>query len=312
MSTALAIHTGPVERNEKIQPITSISASNQTMPTIELTQDKLNLLKQTICKGSTDDEFELFVHACKRTGLDPFMKQIHAVKRWDPKLKREAMTIQTGIDGYRLIAERTGKYMPGQEPCFMHDQSGKLISATAFVKKWGHDNTWHTIAATAYFDEYVQTRTDKETNAILPVAMWAKMPRSQLAKCAETLALRKAFPADLSGIYSKEEMEQSLSEGAIDVTPKQTQGQRQQTQQQAPQVPRITLQQVLILDDLIAEDKVFRGHLIQVLANNNIQSLAEIPALWYNRVHEMVMENNAKKEIVKPEELAAPSVFDKE
>jgi phage recombination protein Bet len=308
MSTALAIHTGPVERNEKIQPI----SVRHEAPTIELTPDKLGLLKQTICKGSTDDEFELFVHACRRTGLDPFMKQIHAVKRWDPKLKREVMTIQIGIDGFRLIAKRTGEYLPGQEPTFVHDQAGKIVSATAFVKVWGHDKAWHTTAATAYYDEYVQTRTDKESNTVLPVAMWAKMPRSQLAKCAEALALRKAFPADLSGIYSKEEMEQSLSEGAIDVTPRQSQGQRQQPQQQAPQVPRISLQQVGILDELIAEDKEFRAHLIQVLANNNIASLAEIPALWYNRVHEMVTQNNAKKEVVKPEEMVAPSVFDKE
>jgi hypothetical protein len=63
------------------------------------TSDKIELLKQTICKGSTNDELELFLHACKRTGLDPFMRQIHPVKRYDSVAKRETMSIQTEIDG---------------------------------------------------------------------------------------------------------------------------------------------------------------------------------------------------------------------
>lgn len=173
---------------------------------------KLNLLKTTICKGSTNDEFELFLHACKRTGLDPFMKQIHAVKR---KCKKpdgswgETMTIQTGIDGFRLIADRTGKYSPGQEPTFTIDESGKLISSTAYIKKLTTDGTWHIVSASAYFDEYAQMITDKQTGERKPGDFWARMPRTMLAKCAETLAIRKAFPAELSGIYSFEEMGQA-------------------------------------------------------------------------------------------------------
>jgi hypothetical protein len=113
------------------------------------------------------------------------------------------MTIQTSIDGYRLVADRTGKYAPGQEPVFVHDAHGKLLSATAYVKKLTRDGTWHVVPATAHFEEYVQVFNGK------PAGLWQKMPRTMLAKCAEALAIRKCFPAELSGLYTKEEMDQA-------------------------------------------------------------------------------------------------------
>ena len=72
------------------------------------------LIKDTYFKGSSSEEFELFIHVCRRTGLDPAFRQIHPVSRWDSKLKRNTLTFQVGIDGFRLIAERTGKYAPGR------------------------------------------------------------------------------------------------------------------------------------------------------------------------------------------------------
>lgn len=290
MSTSITIHDPR-----------ALSRHENGMPTIEFTADKLQLLKETICKGSTNDEFELFVHACKRTGLDPFMKQIHAVKRWDAKLNREAMSIQTGIDGYRLIAERTGKYMAGQEPTYVHDASGKLVSATAYVKRWGPDGTWHTVGATAYYEEYVQTKKDGT-----PMAMWAKMPRGQLGKCAESLVLRKAFPADLSGVYTKEEMDQSFSE-SIDVT------NRQQVIQQS-HLPKISATQLETLDDMIGEDREFRACVMQRLLKNNIRSLQDIPADLYQRVYDACYEQHVKNELARSPaiQVPSPSVFDKE
>jgi hypothetical protein len=167
-------------------------------------ESKKDLLKRTICKGSSDEEFELFMMACKRTGLDPFMKQIYAVKRWSSSDKKEVMSMQTSIDGFRLIAERTGNYAPGRETTFCYDETKQLISATSYVKKRTHDGTWHEIGSSAYFEEYAQRTKDGNVTQF-----WKKMPHVMLAKCAESLALRKAFPADLSGIYTAEEMTQS-------------------------------------------------------------------------------------------------------
>jgi phage recombination protein Bet len=171
---------------------------------MDISEEKIELMKRTFCKSSTDEEFALFLHACARTGLDPFMRQIYAVKRWDGALKREVMSVQTGIDGYRLIADRTGRYSPGKETIFSYDENGWPVSATAFIKKQTPDGTWHEISATAYMREYCAYTEEGK-----PTHMWGTKPHIMLGKCAEALALRKAFPAELSGLYTKEEMEQA-------------------------------------------------------------------------------------------------------
>ena len=56
-----------------------ISNPEENLPAMGLDRKKLDLLKETICKGSTDQEFQLFVNICQRTGLDPFMKQVFPV-----------------------------------------------------------------------------------------------------------------------------------------------------------------------------------------------------------------------------------------
>lgn len=167
---------------------------------ISFTQEQQNLLKNYLCKGITDDELKLFSAVCRKTGLDPFMKQIYAVKRLNRKTGVEDMTIQTSIDGYRLIAERTGRYSPGRESTFTYDNNGKLTSATSYVKKQTNDGTWHEIGASAFLSEYKPS---------FPNNFWDTKTHIMLAKCAEALALRKAFPNELSGLYSDDEMAQA-------------------------------------------------------------------------------------------------------
>ena len=183
--------------------------SNEIVMAGQFDRQQLDMIKDMYFKGASDLEFEAFMHVCKHTGLDPILKQIYPVKRWDSKLKKETLTVQTSIDGLRLIAERSGRYAPGREPSYQYDKNGELLSATAYVKKQTADGTWHEIAATAFYSEYVQMVRDKETGVSKPTQFWDKMRHNQLSKCAEALCLRKGWPAESSKIYIAEEMQQA-------------------------------------------------------------------------------------------------------
>ena len=161
------------------------------------TQEQTQLISSTIAPGCTPDELKLFSYACQRSGLDPFSKQIYAIKRGGK------MTIQVGIDGLRSIAERTGQldgsetYWCGEEGDWKDVWLGKTPPAAAKTVIY-RKGASHPFVGVARFQDYNAGQ-----------GLWSKMPAAMLAKCSEALALRKAFPADMSGIYTVDEMEQA-------------------------------------------------------------------------------------------------------
>lgn len=176
-----------------------------------MTKDQIDLLRTTVCKGATEDELRLFLQFCHKTKLDPFAKQIWALKRWDSKEGKEVMSIQVSIDGLRLIAERSKKYRGQVGPFFCGndgvwkdvwiDQDPPVACKVGVL----HKDFQEPLFAVCKFSSYASLKKD---GGLTP--MWAKMPDVMIAKVAESLALRKAFPQDLSGVYGQEEMEQAL------------------------------------------------------------------------------------------------------
>lgn len=180
-------------------------------------QNQVQLVKDTIARGASDDELMLFLHLAQRSGLDPFSRQIYLIER-RAQVDGKWITTrqpQTAIDGLRLIADRTERYAPGREPTFTYDADGHLLKATAYVKKFVRGE-WHKVAASAHYAEYVQTTRDGAVTK-----MWAEKPHIMLAKCAEALAIRRAFPAELTGLYTSDEMGQAESTYTPHVTVEQ-------------------------------------------------------------------------------------------
>lgn len=206
---------------------------------IDLSASQLKLIKNTVAKGCNDSEFNLFITVCRRIGLDPFRRQIHAIIYNANKPDKRSMTLITSIDGFRAIAARSGRYRPDEDEPDV-TQNKELISPSnpkgiekIVVKAWklGEDDKWHKLSGVAYWDEFAPivdgfdeidkgetwqdgnkklTRVPNGKDMLDPKnKFWVKMPRLMLAKCAESQALRKGWPEDLSDIYSPEEMHQA-------------------------------------------------------------------------------------------------------
>ncbi|WP_052060181.1 recombinase RecT [Rhodococcoides fascians] len=176
-------------------------------------QQRAAVLRLAGVQDAPNEEVELFFHQSKRTGLDPFSKQIYLIAR--AKRKKQGnnwvddghtYTIQTGIDGYRVLGHRVararGDVLEVEEPLWRDRDSGwddawfdQRPPAAAKVTITVNGNRYVSVAMYA---EYVQQTGYGES--LRPNSMWAKMPANQLAKCAEAACWRLAYPNDFAGL----------------------------------------------------------------------------------------------------------------
>ncbi|WP_209447598.1 recombinase RecT [Rhodococcus qingshengii] len=183
------------------------------------TDVQLAALRQLGVEDAPKGDLDLFFHQAKRTGLDPFAKQIYMlgrrtkIKVWNERAKRQdeewvmKYTIQTGIDGYRVTGHRLarlagddiaveGPFWRGADGGWDDvwlDPNRPPLAAKYIVVKNGVK-----YSSVAMYGEYVQTYSKDGQQH--PNSMWAKMPANQLAKCAEAAAWKKAYPNDFSGM----------------------------------------------------------------------------------------------------------------
>ena len=196
---------------------------------------ELALIRRTVAADANDDEFNIFISYAKALRLDPRRRQIYCFIYNKTKPDKRKMSIIVGIDGFRTIADRTGCYRPDEdEPRYETDEALKcannpvgLVKATVSAFKFSHGG-WHKVTASAYWNEYAPLKDEWRDNAetgrgektgrqtLDTSGNWGKMPRLMLAKVAEALALRKAWPDDFSNVYSAEEVDRAT---ILDLSP---------------------------------------------------------------------------------------------
>lgn len=215
--TALTVvnnHGGELRRRERAQ--------------LHFTDEQQAMIRASYASGCTEQEFIVLMAIAKAKRLSPLLGQIHFVKRWTQD-RGDVWATQTGIDGFRSIAEDTGVYDGQEGPDFTYDAAGKL--ATATVRVFRKDIS-RPFVGVAHFSEYVQTKSQKNGGG--PTKMWNEKPHIMLAKCAEALAMRKAFPLDLGDIYTSDELPRDQEVEKL-TTGVQPMGEQPKTQTQAVQ-----------------------------------------------------------------------------
>ncbi len=202
---------GIVRSSEGAEPLghTSGPVGRPGHESLDFDEDQRRLIRDSFANGASDAEFAVLLEVAKARRLNPLLRQIHFVQRWDSDKGRSVWAAQASIDGLRALAERTGLYAGQDEPEFVENPDGTLRLCK--VRVWRKD--WPRPAVgVAYWAEYVQTIRDRATGKFRPAAMWGRMPHTMLSKCAESLALRKAFPEDMAGLYTTEEMAQASND----------------------------------------------------------------------------------------------------
>lgn len=177
--------------------MTALVGNNSTHSKLSvLSDDARKLLRQQIVPGASDLECEYFLAVAEKSKLDWVSKQIYGIMRNEKQSDgsySKKLTIQIGVDGYRVIAQRSGNYKGQTMPEFINDTSGQWqpialsnspIACRVGVYVAGFDQI---VWGIAYMSEVNQKNS-----------MWAKMPLTMISKCAEVSAIRKAFPNDTS------------------------------------------------------------------------------------------------------------------
>ena len=216
------------------------------MSQLEFTEKELAAIRAECCKGATDTQFELFISECKARSLRPgvhLVFQLRRAKEFDSTVGAYVYVQKpywiTTIAALRLIAQRTGDYLgQGTEEYVYLDKEGNptikseiplphedpaqrplprepwVARATVYRKGFNQP-----MIGMARFEAYATIVVPKDGTPYLSET-WRKRGCEQLFKCAEALALRRAYPEEMAGLLLSEELKEEIEEAQqIAVTP---------------------------------------------------------------------------------------------
>jgi phage recombination protein Bet len=221
-------------------------------------QEVANVLRDTVAKGLTDNEYIAFGTLCAATGLNPIRKEI-----WAIKLPNGSLQIMTGLNGYRAIANSHPSYDGMEGPVFHYDANGNLLSAEVFVfrKDRSRPHKGYAIWSESHGD--LKSKYGNDT-------IWAKRPHQMLAKCAECDGLRRAFPQEMGGLYAEEEMPSEFAKPSDNgFTPAKI---VQPTPLPEPTVPQVDKMRVKKLCDALKSELGFKAADISTFINETLGS----------------------------------------
>ncbi len=216
------------QQAEKQEPTDLVVPDDIKLPVVAqqrgIAPHQWNALKKTVWPGASDDMILTAIDYCKARGLNPIKKPIHIVKAWNSETKRMEEAIWEGIASHRIEATRTGEYAGQDLAEFGPDKDLKFDDRTYSYPEWCRVTIYKMVQRQRvpfvgptlhYLEIYARKRNDH------PNKKWSRSPRYMLEKCAEAAALRRAFPEELGGIVTAEEMEdQEMGpDGARDITP---------------------------------------------------------------------------------------------
>lgn len=275
----------------------------QSRTTQLFSPEDIALIRDTVCKGATETEFKLFINQAKATGLNPLARQVFAVKRWDSSLKREAMSIQVSIDGFRLIAERTGKYSGQTAPQWCGEdgiwrevwlaKEPPSAARVGVLRSDFHEPCY----GVARFDSYAQMKREGGLTM-----MWAKMGDVMIAKCAESLALRKAFPQELSGLYTSDEMAQVAPE---EITQPVIEQQKDQTAQEEAKLNHLAEEAKKYFEEIPLCNTTEKLELVVKRYTMTMAKLSVALPKWHARLVEVLAEKRVSLAVSNQEAVSA-------
>jgi phage recombination protein Bet len=184
----------------------------------------IEVLRNSLYPGAKIESVKLVLGYCKARGIDPMKKPVHIVPLWNKELRSLVDVLMPGVNSYRTDAARTGEYVGKSEPEFGPEMVMDLggvqtkfpVWCKVTVKRLIQGKEYDFVAKEFWLENYATAKADTAA----PNAMWRRRPYGQLAKCAESQALRMAFPEETGGGNTAEEMEgKSFSGPTIDAEP---------------------------------------------------------------------------------------------